>query len=191
MKRTLFASLALAITILVHPQSASAETLGMFFDEACTQCSSTVQTGQSVVMSVRVIRGGSTAEYPLRGLHFRITGLPAGWSATVTPTSAADVVVGDVFNEGIEMGFAEGLAGSCAEVLSCRIDALVPANNVQLSIERHSQGACFGNLCPCFSCIGPSGCVYCMSTTEATINGSTCVLSIQRSQWSQIKQLYQ
>jgi len=190
-KRTLFASLALAITIMVRAEPTSAETLGMSFDEACTQCSSTVQTGQSVVMSVRVIRGGPFAQYLVRALHFRITGLPAGWSATVTPTSAADAVVGDVFSEGILMGFAEGLAGSCAEVLSCRIDALVPANNVQLSIERHTREACFGNLCPCFSCIGPSGCVFCMTTTAATINGATCVSSIQRSQWSQIKQLYE
>jgi len=187
---TLLASLALAITIMACAEPTSAETLGMFFDDACTQCSSTVQTGQFVAMSVRVIRGGAFAEYPVRALHFRITGLPAGWSATATPTPAADVVVGDVFNAGIVMGFAEGLSGSCAEVLSCRIDALVPASNVQLRIERHSGEACFGNLCPCLSCIGPSGCVTCMSTTEATINGSTCVLSIQRSQWSQIKQLY-
>ena len=190
MKRATPTLLGLALALMVGTQPVSSETLGMFFDQACTECSATVRTGQSVVMSVRILRGGPLASYPVRSLHFRITGLPAGWSATATPTPAADVVVGDVFNAGIVMGFAEGLSGSCAEVLSCRIDALVPASNVQLRIERHSGEACFGNLCPCLSCIGPSGCVTCMSTTEATINGSTCVLSIQRSQWSQIKQLY-
>lgn len=127
------------------------------------------------------------------GVEFRISGLPAGWLVSATPSPVVDFNLGDPFGSGVQLTLDCGLSGSSAVLYVVTVLPVGPGP-VVLSVMPHSLPPS-GVPCPKFVfgvCEAPVDGFMCLPSGPRAVLGDQdyCRVTIAPRPWSVIKRLY-
>lgn len=128
----------------------------------------------------------------MAGARFRIDGLPAGWVAIATPAPAADFVLGNPFDTGTSMAFANCVTQDLVVLYSVTIFPAAPGANAVLRVTSTSPPT------PNFACPMLVWCdcpadppFECSPGSTLVINPpDPCTVSTRVTGWSRVKGLY-
>lgn len=188
----------LLMTILFAAPAALGQTIGVFADSLGTDCNLAIPFPGGPILAYVVGTVDGAAASGVTASAFRINGVPSAWSATVVASDpAANLVLGDVFTEGIQIAYPGCVLGRRL-LLTIEITPSSVAENASLSVLPHVE---FGNTCgvegPCpAACPHFCGCgtlvipCYCAETVTGSINGPPCVTAIEHRAWGQVKRTY-
>jgi hypothetical protein len=181
---TVFAS------VLSGPSNVYAEVIGFFFDSHCSVCNASIPPGDTVTLSIRVMRGGVFEHFELTQAEFRVGGLPTGWTVTCTSNPAANVLIEDPFGAGVDIAFfpfdpwhmhrAIRLQDHSDERERRRVPKCTPPPLPNMALPSHKYDD-HGM---------PFWCMACASTVQAIMNGPGCTVGVQNRAWSMIKKMY-
>jgi hypothetical protein len=188
-------ALPIVLATVLTASSCLAGSIGIYSEPDGMGCSVTIPQGGSAIVYVV---GHTSAADPFGGGidsgEFRIVGLPAGWTTSVTHAPAISVVIGNAFGDGVNLGWMMSQSGTIP-MFSVQLTATSQVSNVVLQIVKHVHPAPpFGypTTCPWFhySCDAPcdvSG--FCVDSVDRVING-VCAVGIEPATWSGVRQMY-
>jgi hypothetical protein len=169
--------------IVLLPAAGSGATIGVYADSACSSCVTTIRPGETVRLFVCV-----NSQFGFRGGHFRVTGIPTGWSVAPRFTSIVSSFGGDAFEEGVAFSLAEEAIGS-VRLMSVQVAATSDVANVQLRVDPPVIAA---YICPtlrpaCLRCENE----FCALSNPFVFNGpDPCNTPVRGVSWSQTRFLY-
>jgi hypothetical protein len=122
--------------LLLLAQVALAGSIGIYSSPDCGGGASTVAVGGSLTLYVMAnTEPGEIWGSAIDKAEYRITGLPAGWSATAAPGPQVAVSIGDPFGEGVLLAFVDSYSG-CLLLHTIVIQATTGVENDSLAIIR-------------------------------------------------------
>lgn len=179
--------------------AASAQTIGLFADSLGTDCNLIIPFPSEPVRVFAVATLEGDAADGIQFAAFRVQGLPAGWTATLALGPGANVVVGNLFVEGVGVGFPSCTHNTRQVLLTARITPTSDVQNVHLQVLPHSIA---GDRCsikdsceiqtPLF-CTCADIFIECVPAEglPSQINGQGCVVQTTNDSWSRVKRLYE
>jgi hypothetical protein len=187
--------LGLATVVLVG--SAQAASIGLYSDANCGSCNLTIplgsETGTFYIIAVDTddLLGPECAG--LTGAQFRVQGLPAGWSASSTPSPLANYSLGNPLGAGADIAFPTRLLGGCILLYTVVVGPLSPGASALLQVTAHSSPAP-----PTFNCPLVVVGAHCPITPFVCVTGGIlylnmpgdCVVGAAPRTWSQVKRLF-
>jgi hypothetical protein len=180
------------LVLLIATQAAAAQpSIGLFSDDDCGSCnlnfSGPGATATLYIKAVGIAPGDLCGG--LTGAEFRVVGLPSGWSAVSTPTPIADVTIGDPFGAGANIGFLPSVPGTCITLFTVVVTG--DTQPATLRVERHSQVSNPNFQCPILRGADPCFTTYCVTGGTVLVNaGLPCAVGVDRSHWTDVKELY-
>lgn len=127
------------------------------------------------------------------GAAFRISGLPAGWTAVVTASPVACVGTGDVLGTGGNIVFCGAQQGAAILLYTIVVTPPAPGASATLHVEAQIPPP-FGLNCPVRT--GPGDCpadfdVACVDGGTLYINSpGDCTVTVSPGSWAGVKSLY-
>src|SRR5262245_14731192 len=107
---------ALVAALALGASTASAQSIGVFWDPAGATCSTTQALNSPGNMYILALLGGGSAG-GMTGAEFRVDNFPGNWFANVTPNSAANLTLGNPLQGGANIAFPTCQTGTNGIVL--------------------------------------------------------------------------
>jgi hypothetical protein len=176
--------------VTVSARVATALTIGLYSDLACSSCNLDLPPGGFGTLYVAV----SNDQLPFgpSGAEFRITGLPPGWSATATPNPALQTVSGNPMQNGAYVRFPTGVGLACVRLYSVQIGVPMLGGQARLIVGPHLVP-----LDPRFSCpvvdldMISSTVRQCAGGGQLLVNSPlACTVGVEPGTWSAVKRLF-
>jgi hypothetical protein len=191
MKVRAIAPLALALALVAG--TASAASIGLFFDTVGGTCSASVPPFAPFNMYILALQGGPSAG-GITGVEFRVDGMPGGWFATPTKNAAFGTELGNPLTGGVNLASATCQSGPGGVLLLYSISGFATSavSNQYLSVQRHTNPSNPNYLCPLMVlCDIPVYTKVCVNGGVAIINGGQCTVGVEPASWSAVKALYE
>jgi len=184
----------LVVALALAASTASAQSIGVYFDPNAASCSGTVLANTPTTWYILALLGGPVAG-GISGAEFREDGTPAGWFMTPNPNPASNLALGNPNTGGCNIAFAGCQPGTGGVVLLYTVSgfATSPVVNNTLSINRHTSPSNPLFICPLVTlCDGPVFTKVCVRAGEGFINrsGNPCTVAVEQKSWSNVKALY-
>ena len=189
MKLRVIATLVLALGLAA---SASAQSIGVYWDQAGATCSTTQPAGTQGTMYILATLGGATVG-GITGAEFRVDNFPASWFANTAPAPAANVTIGQPLTGGCNIAFPTCQPGAGGVVLlySVTYFAIDLQPTRVVSVLRHSTPSNINFQCPLVTlCDPPVYTKVCVTGGQGIINGGNCTVAVEQRSWSGVKSLY-
>jgi hypothetical protein len=190
MKLRVIATLALTLALAVG--SASAQSIGVYFDPAGGTCNLTIGAFQPFNMYINANLGGATSG-GITGAEFRVSNFPSGWFGTPTPNASFGTVIGNPLAGGcnIAAGSCQPGAGGVVNLFSVSGFATSVVGPTYMQVLPHSTPSNPNFVCPLMVlCDGPVFTKVCVSGGVAIINGPGCTVAVEPKSWTGVKNLY-
>lgn len=193
-------NLLLALIVALVPVQVFGLAIGVFADPAGTDCNLAIPYPGGPITAYVVATIDGEAPDGVVAASFRIAGLPAGWTASISSVDpAANLALGQPFVDGAILAYPGSVSGDrVLMTISIHPSGLV--QNGALVILPHAdmfaqrcgfEGIPCGAPCPRFCSFNGFGLdCLCAEPRGSTINGNPCVVSTRGAAWSRIKELY-
>ena len=183
---TLVAALALGVG------SASAQSIGLYFDPSSATCSSAPTLFTPGTMYVLAVLSGADSG-GITGAEFQIQNFPA-WFPSANAHAGA-TTIGNPLTGGANIAFSPCDTGAGGLVVLYTNNYFITSavSDVTVSILRHTNPSNPFFLCSLVTlCDAPAFTKVCVNGGQAFINpvGRTCTVGVQPATWSQVKGLY-
>lgn len=192
MKVRAIAPLVLALALIAG--SASAASIGLFFDPAGGTCSTSIAPFTPFTMYILAILGGPSAG-GITGAEFRVDGLPPGWFATPTASNPPwNAQVANPFTGGCNIASASCVPGAGGVVQLYMVSGFATSavSNQYMSVQRHTTPSNPNFQCPLLVlCDIPVYTKVCVNGGVAIINGGNCTVGVEQTSWSTVKALFE
>ncbi len=189
MKVRIIASLVMALLFSVG--TASASSIGVYFAADGSDCDATVAPYSQVNWYVLAHLYRDGAVDGMTGAEFRVANVPSAWFNTVTPTPAANTVLGNLFT-GTNVAFAGCQPGPWVLLYTVNTFAVSALGPMDWQVLAHSTPSNPDFNCPLLVfCDAPVYTKICVSGGEAFVNGGTCTVGVAPATWSSVKSMYQ
>jgi hypothetical protein len=201
MKVRVIATLVLAVCLGFG--SASASSIGVFFDTGAARCDALIPAQfTQVTWYVMAILGGDIAADGITGAEFSLKGVPPAWFAQIFANPAANVDLRHPMGIGVGTNIAFPACQKAAPVLLYTYQVLatsVPANGTYLTVERHDFPSSPSFQCPLLViCDPPIFTKVCVRGGQGILNGDPsgtpppvpCTVGVDQTNWSTVKSLY-
>ena len=172
----------------------SGPDIGLYADAAGTSCN-IEQVGPGAGAFYVVCELGGAASEGIKTAEFGVTGIPAEWFVSVTPSPAALTMLWNPVDGGGTIVFAECEAGDGGRVLLATINYYAPGPVVAgtvLTLTRNEHRIDPGFQCPlvkkCESRVVEVR--ICVPGVDAVINGASCPVGVEPATWSALKNIY-
>ena len=172
-------------------------SIGLFATPDYSSCNLTIHPGGTGTFYVVAMdaTGPILCGPGLGGVHLRIAGLPAGWTAAAEPSPASTSSAGDPFGVYSALGFDPPQMGDLILLYTVTLarDGSDSSALLQVTVTNDAIGDSYG--CPLRS--GPGDCLA--DFDVACVDGGTlyvnmpgdCVVAVQTGTWSLVKRLYE
>jgi hypothetical protein len=189
MKLRVIATLCLALALGVG--SASAQSIGVYFDANGGTCSTAIAPNTPFTMYMIANLGGATSG-GITGAEFRMDGFPAGWFGTPSRNPAANIDVGNPMNGGTNLAFPSCQAGSGGRVLLFTINGFATSAvvNRYFQILQHTTPSNPNFVCPLVTICDAVFTKICVTGGVAIVNGPPCTVAVQPASWSAVKEMF-
>jgi hypothetical protein len=190
MKVRVIASLVMALCLAVG--SANASSIGIFFAPDASDCDTQVMPFVSFSTYVIAILGGDAAGGGITGAEYKLNGIDPAWFNNVTPSPAANVVLGSPLDvSGCNIAFPSCQGGGAVLLHSISSLALAAVTERTLSITARNPPPNPNFNCPLVTLCDAEFTKLCLAGGEAFINRSVpCTVGVSQATWSQVKGLY-
>ena len=187
-----------AVLLCLAAAPASAQSIGVYFDPSGSiDCAGAIPPLTPATWYICARLFGPAAN-GIIGVEFRQDGTPAGWAVTATPSSDADIVLGDPLYGGVDLAFADCQAGSNGVVLIYTVHgiATTAVGCTTLQISRHTTPSNPNFYCPVvILCDAPVYTCECATGGIAYFNSACgepggCPVAVFPTSWSQVKNLF-
>ena len=190
MKLRVIVTLVTALALGVG--TASAQSIGIFFDTGGATCSTSQAPFTPGTLYVLAVLGGSVTG--VTGAEFRVDGFPVGWFGSYSPNPLATASLGSVGGLGgnIAFGLCQTGLGGIVLLYTNSYFATSAVSSAYLSILRHTTPSNPNFPCPLVTlCDAPVFSARCVNGGQAIINGgSPCTVAAVPATWSSVKELY-
>ena len=173
-----------------------AQTIGVYFDQAATDCDGVIPQFTLTRLYVCAVLGGEAAG-GITGAEFRIDGFPpAGqWFGNWIPPIQCDLgCLGQPHTGGTNVAWPSCQQGTNGVVLlgSLEVVAFVDPGPVHLVVREHSNPSNSNFACPLVTLCDNQFTRVCVTGGEAMVGGvlSCPTVGVAESAWSGIKALY-
>jgi hypothetical protein len=184
---------ALLAILCLAAGSASAQSIGLYWDTAAATCNGNNAPFTQGTMYVLALRGGA-ASGGLTGAEFRVDNFPVStWFPSVTPNPASNVAIGAILSGGGNIAFPTCQTGTANVILLYTVTyfASDAQSNRVLSVLKHSAPSNPNFQCPLMVlCDSPVFTKVCVTGSQGIINGPPCTVSVEDKSWSAVKGLY-
>lgn len=190
MKLRGIATLVLALSVVAG--SASAQSIGVFFDPAGGTCAATIGAPAPFSMYILASLSGPSAG-GLTGVEFRLDNIPGGWFLTPTVNTVFNTVVGTSLGIGYNLasGGCQAGTGGVLTLFSISGFATSLVSNHVMSILKHTTPSNPAFQCPLqVLCDAPVFTKVCVNGGQGIINGGNCTVGVEQTSWSTLKSLY-
>ena len=179
----------------VSPSSSA--TIGLYADTECSVCN--LQIGAPSFVGTFYVAASNAANIPghclgFTAAAFRITGLPSGWIATVTPAQNSMGSSGDIFGAGgtISFSIADPIFSDCILLYTVSVIPVPPGSQAVLQVMptqplQWSEYDCpliYTGDCPAW----PFACAK--GGTLFINHDQPCTVGVQSATWHIVKGLF-
>jgi hypothetical protein len=178
--------------IAIAAASASAQSIGIFFDPGAASCSGAIQAGTTRRLYIIALLQGPNVN-SITGAEFRVTGLPAGWGVISTRNPASNIQIGDPFDAtGVNLAFPLCVQEFLAPLFTVDLTATSSVSNHYLTIQPRNPPANPDFACSLVVRCGPTFSLVCAGGGAAIINptGPGCTVGVEPASWSRVKNLF-
>jgi hypothetical protein len=189
MKIRLVAAFVLSFGLVA---SASAQSIGVFWDPAGATCAVNQPSGSQGTMYILASLGGPSLG-GMTGAEFRVDNFPSTWFANATPSPASNLALGGPLTGGCNIAFPACQVGSGGLVLLYTVSyfAVDAQANRRISVLRHTTPSNANFQCPLQTlCDEGIFTKVCVSGGQGIINGGNCTVAVQQKSWSGVKSLF-
>ena len=180
----------LVMGLILGVGSASAQSIGIFWDSGAGTCSTNQPANTGGTFYVIALLGGA-ASAGITGGEFRIDGFPSDWFPNVMPKPGA-TTIGSPFGNGGNIAFTCDM-GTGGKVLLYTIGYFAPSfqSNRYLTIMAKIPPSNPSFDCPAVTlCDDPIFTELCVRGGQGIINGANCTVGVEQKTWSGVKNLY-
>jgi len=185
--------LSLLLVVSLAASTASAGSIGLFFDPDAASCSGPIANGSTG--RIYIIALLSDVADVMTVAEFRVDGLPAGWVANLVPNPASNIVLGNPFDGvGCDIAFPTCQADDNVLLFTVDLLASTAVSDHYLRVRHRNPPPNPNFPCPLVTeCIAPIYDKVCVSGGEAIINptGPGCTVAVEATSWSRVKSLYE
>ena len=178
--------------LCVAAGSASAQSIGFYWDTAAANCNGSNALFTPGTMYVLGIRGGA-AGAGLTGAEMRIDGFPSSWFPAPVANPASSVAIGSLMTQGANIAFATCQMGTGNVILLYSVNYFAAdeqANRV-VSVLKHATPSNPNFQCPLMVlCDAPVYTKVCVLGSSGIINGPPCTVAVETTSWSAVKGLF-
>jgi hypothetical protein len=168
--------------------TASAQSIGVFFDLGGNDCDATVAMFTPAAYYILAGLGGPSVG-GITGAEFRVDGTPGAWFPSATANPSANVTLGSPLTGGCNIAFPVCQAAGPVLLYTVNMFATSAVVNDYLSVGRHNTTPSL--LCPVqVLCDAPVYTLVCVAGGVAIINGPPCTVAVEETSWSTVKGLY-
>ena len=191
MKLRVIATLVAALALGVG--SASAQSIGLYFDPGAATCSSTTVMFTPGTMYVLAILSGGDAG-GITGAEFRMDGFPNAWFPSANAHAGA-TTVGSPLTGGTNIAFlCDAGTGGLVTLYTINYFVTSALSDLTVTVNRHTTPSNANFMCPLVTlCDAPAFSARCSRNGEAFINhaGPGCLVGVEPATWSHVKSLYE
>lgn len=184
------------MALALGASTASAQSIGIYSDQAGANCNITLPPGTPVVWYILATVGGAAAG-GISGAEFRVDNWPSGGFDNVVPNPGSNLALGSpiaAVNPGCNIAFPGCQPGTGGVVLLYSMTSLVfsPMATRTLTVLKHSNPSNVNFQCPLVTlCDAPVFTKVCVSGGQAVVNGTgNCTVGVETKTWSNVKAMY-
>jgi len=181
----------LCLTLALAAGSASAQSIGFYFDANGGSCSTNV-AANTPVNAYMIANLGGAASGGITGAEFRVDGWPAGWFGAPSRNPAANIDVGNPLQGGTNIAFPTCQPGSGGRVLLFTLNAFATSSpsNLYIRVLQHTSPSNPNFVCPLVTLCDAVFTKICVTGGVAIINGPPCTVATTSASWSTVKEMY-
>jgi hypothetical protein len=192
MKVRVIASLVMALCLA---GSASASSIGVFFDTGATDCDTAIPQNSGFTIYIIAILGGDAGSNGMTGAEYRMVGNDPGWFANYTPGPGSNLALGTpIDGVGANVAWPSCQNPGNGMLLLGTISGFSPAPPLERTLRVQPRNPPTNLLfnCPLVTLCDAEFTKLCVAGGEAFVNrpGVTCTVGVEPSSWTKVKGLY-